>query len=75
MPAVSIVAPGFIDFHAHGQNIPADRMQAFDGVTTALELESGILPVAAWYDNQETVRQSVELRGFCSMDVRSGLGP
>lgn len=47
-----IVAPGFIDFHAHGQNIPADRMQAFDGVTTALELESGILPVAAWYDNQ-----------------------
>ena len=47
-----VVAPGFIDFHAHGQNIPADRMQAFDGVTTALELESGILPVAAWYDNQ-----------------------
>ena len=48
-----IVAPGFIDFHAHGQNIPADRMQAFDGVTTALELESGILPVAGWYDIQE----------------------
>lgn len=48
-----IVAPGFIDFHAHGQNIPADRMQAFDGVTTALELESGILPVARWYENQE----------------------
>lgn len=47
-----VVAPGFIDFHAHGQNIPADRMQAFDGVTTALELESGILPVGAWYDNQ-----------------------
>lgn len=47
-----IVAPGFIDFHAHGQNIPADRMQAFDGVTTALELESGILPVAGWYDIQ-----------------------
>lgn len=47
-----VVSPGFIDFHAHGQNIPADRMQAFDGVTTVLELESGILPVAAWYDNQ-----------------------
>ena len=28
-------------------------MQAFDGVTTALELESGILPVSAWYDNQK----------------------
>jgi len=49
----AIVAPGFIDFHAHGQNIPADRMQAFDGVTTALELESGILPVGEWYDIQE----------------------
>lgn len=47
-----VVTSGFIDFHAHGQNIPADRMQAFDGVTTALELESGILPVGGWYDNQ-----------------------
>src|ERR1700690_1136646 len=44
-----IVAPGFIDLHAHGQSIPADRMQAFDGVTTSLELEAGALPVAAWY--------------------------
>src|SRR3954453_8761959 len=24
-----VVAPGFIDLHAHGQSIPADRMQAF----------------------------------------------
>ena len=28
-------------------------MQAFDGVTTALELESGILPIGEWYANQE----------------------
>lgn len=49
----AFVAPGFIDFHAHGQNIPADRMQAFDGVTTALELESGILPIGQWYDIQK----------------------
>ena len=34
-----VVAPGFIDLHAHGQDLPAARMQAFDGVTTALELE------------------------------------
>lgn len=47
-----LVAPGFIDIHAHGQSIPADRMQAFDGVTTALELEVGTLPVAPWYDMQ-----------------------
>src|ERR1700751_5525167 len=43
------VAPGFIDLHPHGQSIPADRMQAFDGVTTTLDLEAGVLPVASWY--------------------------
>lgn len=42
-----VVAPGFIDLHAHGQSLPADRMQAFDGVTTSLELEAGALPVPA----------------------------
>ena len=45
-----VVAPGFIDLHAHGQNLPAARMQAFDGVTTALDLESGTLPIAAAYE-------------------------
>ena len=44
-----VVAPGFIDLHAHGQDLPAARMQAFDGVTTALELEAGTLPIAAAY--------------------------
>ena len=47
-----VVAPGFIDIHAHGQSIPADRMQAFDGVTTSLELEVGILPIRDWYARQ-----------------------
>src|SRR4249920_3494353 len=47
-----VVAPGFIDLHAHGQSIPADRMQAFDGVTTTLDLEAGVLPVASWYRKQ-----------------------
>jgi N-acyl-D-glutamate deacylase len=45
-----VVAPGFIDLHAHGQQLPAARMQAFDGVTTALEMEAGILPVGRFYD-------------------------
>lgn len=45
-----VVAPGFIDLHAHGQTIPAGRAQALDGVTTALELEAGKYPVAAFYD-------------------------
>ena len=47
-----VVAPGFIDLHAHGQSIPADRMQAFDGVTTTLDLEAGVMPVAPWYGQQ-----------------------
>lgn len=45
-----VVAPGFIDLHAHGQQLPAAWVQAFDGVTTALELESGLLPVARFYE-------------------------
>lgn len=47
-----IVAPGFVDWHTHGQNTLSDRMQAFDGVTTTLELEAGVLPVSLWYDQQ-----------------------
>ena len=47
-----VVGPGFLDLHAHGQSVAADRMQAFDGVTTTLELEVGALPVAQWYDAQ-----------------------
>ncbi len=47
-----LVTPGFIDMHGHGQSLPADRMQAFDGVTTSLELEAGALPVGEWYARQ-----------------------
>ena len=46
-----VVAPGFIDMHAHGQQVPAARGQAFDGVTTALEMESGLLPISKFYDD------------------------
>jgi len=45
-----VVSPGFIDMHAHGQDILSGRVQAFDGVTTALDLEAGMLPVSDYYD-------------------------
>jgi hypothetical protein len=41
-----VVAAGFIDLHSHAQTIPSLRLQALDGVTTALELESGTGDVA-----------------------------
>ena len=45
-----VVAPGFIDLHDHGQQLPAAWVRAFDGVTTGLELESGLLPIGKYYD-------------------------
>jgi hypothetical protein len=44
-----VIAPGFIDLHSHGQDAENYRYKAMDGVTTALELEAGVFPVAPWY--------------------------
>ena len=44
-----VVAPGFIDLHSHAQTVAGNWLQAFDGVTTALELEAGASPVAEAY--------------------------
>lgn len=44
-----IVGPGFIDLHSHVNSIAGQRLQALDGVTTALELEAGLLPVDRAY--------------------------
>ena len=52
-----VVAPGFIDLHSHAQTVSGHRLQAFDGVTTTLELEAGAIPVAGAY-----ARASVEGR-------------
>jgi dihydroorotase len=48
-----VVTPGFIDPHAHAQTIEGNRFQARDGVTTALELESGAMPIEDWYRSRE----------------------
>ena len=44
-----VVAPGFIDLHAHGQREFESWLQAQDGVTTQLEMEVGAYPVDTWY--------------------------
>jgi len=48
-----VIAPGFIDLHAHGVDAENNRYQARDGVTTALEMEVGVSPVAQWYAARE----------------------
>jgi dihydroorotase len=47
-----VVVPGFVDLHAHGQDETSRWLQARDGVTTALDMEVGVWPVAPWYAEQ-----------------------
>jgi len=48
-----IVAPGFIDVHQHAQELASQRVKAFDGVTTALEMEIGAADVAQFLKEKE----------------------
>jgi N-acyl-D-aspartate/D-glutamate deacylase len=48
-----VVAPGFIDLHQHGQDLASQRVKAFDGVTTALEMEIGVPDVAQFLKSKE----------------------
>ncbi|MSZ76280.1 MAG: D-glutamate deacylase, partial [Actinobacteria bacterium] len=45
----AVVAPGWIDLHSHAQSVAGSRLQAHDGVTTALDLEAGTVEVERWY--------------------------
>ena len=47
----AVVGPGFIDLHSHVHTIAGQRLQAMDGVTTSLDLEAGLAPVARGYAN------------------------
>ena len=44
-----VVGPGFVDLHSHVHSVAGQRLQAMDGVTTALDLEAGLMPVARAY--------------------------
>jgi N-acyl-D-aspartate/D-glutamate deacylase len=48
-----VVAPGFIDLHQHGQDPASQRVKAFDGVTTALELEIGAPDVTQFLNSKQ----------------------
>ena len=48
-----VVAPGFIDLHAHGQSARANEFQAMDGVTTAFELESGVPDIQQFLERRD----------------------
>lgn len=47
-----VVAPGFIDPISHGQDMENDILQAFDGVTTKLQMEVGVPEQDAWHKQQ-----------------------
>jgi N-acyl-D-aspartate/D-glutamate deacylase len=48
-----VIAPGFIDLHQHGQEPASQRVKAFDGVTTALEMEIGVPDVAEFLKSKQ----------------------
>ena len=48
-----VLSPGFIDLHAHGKSNVENSFQAYDGVTSALELEVGVDTIAPWLKSRE----------------------
>jgi cytosine/adenosine deaminase-related metal-dependent hydrolase len=78
--AGQVVTAGFVDLHSHVNDIGGLRLQALDGVTTALELEAGVTPVAAAYDRAAAQGRPVNY-GFAAswalarMETVAGLPP
>jgi N-acyl-D-aspartate/D-glutamate deacylase len=48
-----VVAAGFIDLHQHSQDLASQRVKAFDGVTTALEMEIGAPDVTQFLNSKQ----------------------
>ena len=67
-----VVAPGFIDLHAHGQNAIAQTYQVHDGVTTALELEGGTYPITNVLKNR--IGSSLINYGYSSGHAEARIG-
>ena len=60
--AGQVVTAGFIDLHSHVGDLGGLRLQAMDGVTTALELEAGVTPVAEAYRRARRTGTAGQLR-------------
>ena len=61
-----VVCPGFIDMHHHNAGVPfGEKLALRDGVTTPLELEAGVFPVAGWYQ---------ALKGKCRTNYGASVG-
>jgi N-acyl-D-aspartate/D-glutamate deacylase len=73
-----VVTAGFVDLHSHAHDLGSARLQVTDGVTTALELEAGVTPVAAAYAAATAAGRPLNY-GFAAswalarMDVLSGV--
>ena len=72
--AGQVVTAGFIDLHSHVNDIAGLRMQALDGVTTALELEAGVTPVAAAYRRAEAAGSRVSTEAYPYGSGMTGIG-
>jgi N-acyl-D-aspartate/D-glutamate deacylase len=60
-----VVTAGFIDLHSHAGDLGGARLQAMDGVTTALELEAGASPVSLAYEHAAAAGRPVNY-GFAA---------
>jgi len=75
-----VVTAGFVDVHSHVNDIAGLRLQALDGVTTVLELEAGVTPVAAAYRSAAAEGRPVNY-GFATswalarMEAVAGIAP
>ncbi len=78
--AGQVVTAGFIDLHSHVSDLGGLRLQAMDGVTTALELEAGVTPVSHAYRRAAAQGRPVNY-GFAAswalarMEAVAGLPP
>jgi dihydroorotase-like cyclic amidohydrolase len=48
-----VVSPGFVDLHAHGQDAKGEYYQLLDGVTTAIDMEIGAMPITNFFNDMQ----------------------